>query len=153
MLFLFVLINCLFLVMPWVFHWVLVNAKNEKECSTKCGFGSTTSTYLNGSKNIYLFFFMYAIFPASFFDVIFMALSISVIQRISLMNYFTDLGPEKAKNGVKPRKTLASVASGVVPLGSPIFLFPLFIPLRSLVPGYYFTFLSHVNTQKYLIKK
>lgn len=104
-------------------------------------------------KHLPVFFFMYAIFPASFFDVIFMALSISVIQRSSLMNYFTDLGPEKAKNGVKPRKTLASVASGVVPLGSPIFLFPLFIPLRSLVPGYYFTFLSHVNTQKYLIKK
>ena len=31
-----------------------------------------------------------------------MALSVSVIQRSSLMNYFTDLGPKKVKNGVKP---------------------------------------------------
>lgn len=67
MLFLFVLINCLFLVMPGVFHWVLVNAKNEKECSTKCGFGSTTSTYLNGSKNIYLFFFYVRYFSCLLF--------------------------------------------------------------------------------------
>lgn len=43
---------------------------------------------------------------------------------------------KKSQNGVKPP-----------------FFSPLFIPLRSLVPGYYFMFLLHVNTQKYFIKK